>query len=68
MDILSYFLISYSRGNNVVMEGWIELPKFSEGYIRGIRSFLQNAFSRYAVGDEITCPCKKCDNHGVVRM
>ncbi|XP_074349565.1 uncharacterized protein LOC141689234 [Apium graveolens] len=47
----------------VVMEGWIELPKFSEGYIRGIRSFLRNAFSRYFVGDEITCPCKNFDNH-----
>ncbi|XP_074337284.1 uncharacterized protein LOC141674479 [Apium graveolens] len=45
------------------MESWIELPKFSEGYIRGIRSFLRNAFSRYSVGDEITCPCKNCDNH-----
>ncbi|XP_074342445.1 uncharacterized protein LOC141680006 [Apium graveolens] len=46
-----------------LLEGWIELPKFSEGYIRGIRSFLRNAFSRYSVGDEITCPYKNYDNH-----
>ena len=44
------------------MEGWIKLPKFSEEYIRGIRAFLGNAFSRFAVGDEITCPCRNCNN------
>ena len=46
------------------MEGeeniWIELPKFSQGYISGIKYFIQNAFSIFAVGDEITCPCKNC--------
>ena len=41
---------------------WIELPKFSEGYISGIRAFIQNGFSKFAVGDEMTCPCKNCKN------
>ena len=41
---------------------WVELPKFSEGYISGVKRFIQNTFSRFAVGDEIACPCKKCHN------
>ncbi|XP_074347312.1 uncharacterized protein LOC141686157 [Apium graveolens] len=41
---------------------WITLPKFSEGYITGIRTFIKNASSRFSVGDEILCPCKKCKN------
>jgi len=40
----------------------VELPKFIEGYISGVKRFIQNTFSRFAVGDEITCPCKKCHN------
>ena len=51
---------------NVVMDDeentWIKLPKFSDGYIRGVKAFIKNAVSRFAVGDEITCPCKKCKN------
>lgn len=41
---------------------WTGLPKFSEGYINGIQKFIRNAFFRFAVGDEVTCPCKKCHN------
>lgn len=41
---------------------WIGLPKFSEGYISGVKDFIRNAFSRFRVGDEITCPCKNCTN------
>lgn len=41
---------------------WINLPKYSEGYISGVEAFLQNAFPKFAVGDEITCPCKICKN------
>jgi len=33
-----------------------ELPKFSEGYISGVKRFIQNTFSRFTIGDEITCP------------
>ena len=42
---------------------WITLPKYSERYIRGIRAFLQNAFPKFSVGDEMTCPCKNCKNN-----
>ena len=41
---------------------WAELPKFSEGYISGVKLFIRNTFSRFAVGDEITCPSNKCHN------
>ncbi|KAK1392428.1 hypothetical protein POM88_011484 [Heracleum sosnowskyi] len=39
---------------------WTELSKFSDGYISGVKDFIKNIVSRFAVGDEITCPCKKC--------
>ena len=41
---------------------WINCPKYSEQYIRGIKTFLRNAFPEFAVGDEMTCPCKNCRN------
>ena len=44
-------------------EMWTELPKFSEGYMSGVRDFIRNAFSRFSIGDEITCPCKNCKNY-----
>ena len=41
---------------------WINLPKYSVEYIRGIKSFIRNAFPNVAVGDEMTCPCRICKN------
>ncbi|KAL6554597.1 hypothetical protein OROHE_007620 [Orobanche hederae] len=32
---------------------WIKLPKFSDGYISGVKDFIKNAVSRFSVGDEI---------------
>ncbi|XP_074355859.1 uncharacterized protein LOC141695518 [Apium graveolens] len=43
-------------------EIWINLPKFSEWYIKGIKAFIKHAFPKMAVGDEMTCPCKNCKN------
>ncbi|XP_074377147.1 uncharacterized protein LOC141718667 [Apium graveolens] len=43
-------------------EIWINLPKFSEGYIKGIQAFIKHAFPKMAVGDEMTRPCKNCKN------
>ena len=41
---------------------WINLPKYSDGYINGIKTFIKNAVSRFSVDNEISCPCKKCKN------
>lgn len=41
---------------------WINLPKYSVEYIRGIKAFIRNAFPNVAVGDEMTCPCRICKN------
>ncbi|XP_074325524.1 uncharacterized protein LOC141663604 [Apium graveolens] len=41
---------------------WITLPKYSTPYIKGIKDFLENAFPKFSVGDEILCPCKNCRN------
>ncbi|KAL6507175.1 hypothetical protein OROHE_022074 [Orobanche hederae] len=32
---------------------WIKLSKFSDGYISGVKAFIKNAVSRFAVDDEI---------------
>ncbi|XP_074322757.1 uncharacterized protein LOC141659727 [Apium graveolens] len=41
---------------------WITLPKYSTPYIKGIKDFLENAFPKFSVGDEMLCPCKNCRN------
>ncbi|KAK1367598.1 hypothetical protein POM88_033690 [Heracleum sosnowskyi] len=41
---------------------WINLPKYNQGYIKGIKAFIKNAFPELAVGDEMTCPYKNCKN------
>ena len=41
---------------------WIGLPRYSEEYTRGIRSFIENAFPIFGKGDEMQCPCKNCMN------
>ena len=35
---------------------WIGLPRYSEEYTRGIRSFIENAFPIFGKGDEMQCP------------
>ena len=44
-------------------EIWINLPKFSQGYINGVKAFIENAFVKMAVGEEMPCPCKNCKNN-----
>ncbi|XP_074350584.1 uncharacterized protein LOC141689948 [Apium graveolens] len=43
-------------------EKWIFLPKYSDKYRKGVEDFVTVAFSKYAVGKELTCPCKTCSN------
>ncbi|XP_074356308.1 uncharacterized protein LOC141696010 [Apium graveolens] len=43
-------------------EKWVTLPKYSDKYRKGVEAFVNQAFSRYAVGNELKCPCKKCGN------
>ena len=42
---------------------WIGLPRYKEEYVMGIKAFVKNAFPLFALGDEMKCPCKNCDNH-----
>ena len=41
---------------------WLEFPKFSEEYMNGVRAFVNNAFAKYADGDQLKCPCRLCYN------
>lgn len=40
---------------------WIGLPRYSEAYVSGIQAFVENAFPLFSVGEEMKCPCKKCN-------
>ncbi|XP_074374253.1 uncharacterized protein LOC141714644 [Apium graveolens] len=44
-------------------EKWVILLKYSDRYRKGVEAFVNQAFSRYALGNELKCPCKKCGNH-----
>lgn len=39
---------------------WIGLPRYTEEYVDGIKSFLRNAFPIFSNGNEMKCPCKNC--------
>ena len=41
---------------------WINFPKYSQEYIKGIKEFIKNAFPKVAVGEEMLCPCRNCKN------
>lgn len=39
---------------------WINLPRFSEEYRKGVKDFVENAMVNYAVENELKCPCSQC--------
>ncbi|XP_063942849.1 uncharacterized protein LOC135150469 [Daucus carota subsp. sativus] len=39
---------------------WINLPRFTEEYSKGVGNFVKNAMVKYAVDDELKCPCSRC--------
>nr|XP_017228464.1 PREDICTED: uncharacterized protein LOC108203795 [Daucus carota subsp. sativus] len=41
-------------------EIWINLPRFSEEYSKGVKDFVENAMVHYAVENEMKCPCSLC--------
>ena len=41
---------------------WLGLPKYTDEYVNGVKAFIGNAFARYAIGKEIRCPCRTCNN------
>ena len=41
---------------------WINLPKYSQEYIKEIKEFIKNAFPKVAVGEEKLCPCRNYKN------
>ena len=51
----------YFIEQNVKMsEIWINLPRFSEEYSKGVKDFVENAMVHYAVENEMKCPCSLC--------
>jgi len=41
---------------------WMDMPRKTDEYIKGVDSFLEFAFSNSAKGNKILCPCKVCKN------
>ena len=41
---------------------WMDMPRQTDEYIKGVGSFLEFAFSNSAKGNKILCPCKVCKN------
>ena len=51
----------YFIEQNVKMSAiWINLPRFSEEYSKGVKDFVENAMVHYAVENEMKCPCSLC--------
>ena len=51
-----YFIVQ----NVKMSEIWINLPRFSEEYSKGVKDFVENAMVHYAVENEMKCPCSLC--------
>ncbi|KAL6577016.1 hypothetical protein OROMI_011292 [Orobanche minor] len=41
---------------------WLNLPKYTKEYTDGVKLFVDNAMAKYSDGNEIKCPCRKCEN------
>ncbi|KAK1373832.1 hypothetical protein POM88_030025 [Heracleum sosnowskyi] len=41
---------------------WLNLPKYTKDYIEGVDLFVKIAMAKFADGNEIQCPCDKCQN------
>ena len=41
-------------------KSWITLPRSSPRYLVGLNQFLDFAFARASVREQIACPCEKC--------
>ena len=41
---------------------WIGLPRYSSEYKEAIKAFVEKAFPFFAVGNEMKCPCRDCDD------
>lgn len=39
---------------------WLYRPRYSKEYIKGVKDFVENAMTNYAVDDELKCPCSLC--------
>lgn len=55
-------LLLFSKPN-MIKKDWIDLPRYGEDYISGVRYFLDVAFTKGKVeGEKILCPCAICCN------
>ncbi|KAK1384163.1 hypothetical protein POM88_021898 [Heracleum sosnowskyi] len=41
---------------------WLNLPKYTKDYTEGVDLFVKIAIAKFADGNEIQCPCDKCEN------
>ncbi|KAL8145948.1 hypothetical protein AgCh_003903 [Apium graveolens] len=41
---------------------WLNLSKYTKGYMDGVKLYVKKAMSNFGKGDEIKCPCRKCEN------
>ena len=58
------FLLCFQNVLNVVVSHkghvWRNLPWFTKEYSKGVGNFAKNAMVKYAVDDELKCPCSRC--------
>ncbi|KAH0715001.1 hypothetical protein KY284_007906 [Solanum tuberosum] len=47
---------------DMIDKSWMNLPRSTNEYERGVNVFLDKAFERASQGNEIVCPCRKCFN------
>ncbi|XP_074373596.1 uncharacterized protein LOC141713936 [Apium graveolens] len=41
---------------------WLNLPKYTKGYMDGVKLYVMKAMANFGRGDEIKFPCRKCEN------
>ncbi|XP_074363625.1 uncharacterized protein LOC141718447 [Apium graveolens] len=41
---------------------WLNLPKYTKGYMDGVKLYMKKAMANFGRGEKIKCPCRKCEN------
>ncbi|WVZ62416.1 hypothetical protein U9M48_012172 [Paspalum notatum var. saurae] len=63
VSLLIYFNILNQLLSKCIMDkSWMDMPRQTNEYIKGVDNFLDFAFSNSAKANKILCPCKACQN------
>ncbi|WVZ74606.1 hypothetical protein U9M48_022768, partial [Paspalum notatum var. saurae] len=63
VSLLIYFnILNQLLSKCIIDKSWMDMPRQTNEYTKGVDNFLEFAFSNSARGNKTLCPCKACQN------